>query len=169
MARMWQGDIWSEIWNDHELVTWTLGGRTFRTEGIPVQKPWGSVVRLLCMTSGWLSNPSASVSHLHKEDNHSTPQAAVRIKWIPFMLSNLRYADDTTLMAESEEELKSLLMTVKEESEKVGLKLNIQKMKITASGPIISWEIDGEKVETVSDFYFSGLQNHCRWWLQPWN
>ena len=80
-------------------------------------------------------------------------------------INNLRYADDTTLMAESEE-LKSLLMKVKEESEKVGFKLNIQKTKIMASGPITSWEIDGETVETVSDFiffYFSGLQNHCRW------
>ena len=73
------------------------------------------------------------------------------------------YADDTTLMAESEEELKSLLMKVKEESEKFGLKLNIQKTKIMASGPITSWEIDGETVETVSDLYFWGLQNHCRW------
>ena len=73
-------------------------------------------------------------------------------------------------MAESEEELKSLLMRVKEESENVGLKLNIQKTKIMASGPITSWDIDGETVETVSDWlYFSGLQNHCRWWLQPWN
>ena len=70
----------------------------------------------------------------------------------------------TTLMAESEEELKSLLIKVKEESEKVGLKLNIQKTKIMASDPITSWEIDGE---TVSDFIFGGLQNHCRWWLQP--
>ena len=77
--------------------------------------------------------------------------------------SNLRYADDTTLMAESEEELKSLLMKGKVESEKVSLKLNIQKTKITASGPITSWEIDGETVETVSDFIFWGLQNHCRW------
>ena len=74
-------------------------------------------------------------------------------------IKNLRYADDTTLMAESEEELKSLLMKVKEESEKVGLKLNIQKMKIMASGPIISWEIDGETVETVSDFIFLGLKS----------
>ena len=82
---------------------------------------------------------------------------------------NLRYADDTTIMAESEEELKSLLMKVKEESEKVGLKLNIQKTKITASGPITSWEIDGETVEAVSDFIFFGLRNDCRWWLQPWN
>ena len=76
-------------------------------------------------------------------------------------INNLRYADDTTLMAESKEELKSLLM--KEESENVGLKLSIQKTKIMASGPITSWEIDGETVETVSDFIFFGLQNHCRW------
>ena len=77
-------------------------------------------------------------------------------------INKFRYADDTTLMAESEEELKSLLMKVKVESENIGLKLNIQKMKIMASGPITSWEIDGETVETVSN-YFSGLQNHCRW------
>ena len=77
-------------------------------------------------------------------------------------INNLRYADDTTLMGESEEALQNLLMKVKEESEKVGLKLNIQKMKIMASGPITSWEIDGETVETVSDFMFFGLQNHCR-------
>ena len=76
--------------------------------------------------------------------------------------NNLRYADDTTLTAESEEELKSLLMKLKEESEKVGLKLNIQKTKIMASSPITSWEIDGKTVETVAD-YFGGLQNHCRW------
>ena len=75
----------------------------------------------------------------------------------------LRYADDTTLMAVSEEELKSFLMKVKEESEKTGLKFNVQKMKIMASGPIISWEIDGETVERVSGFIFGGLQNHCRW------
>ena len=75
---------------------------------------------------------------------------------------NLRYADDTTLIAESEEELKSLLMKVKEESKKAGLKLNIQKTEIMASGPITSWKIDGETVERVTD-YFSGLQNHCRW------
>ena len=73
------------------------------------------------------------------------------------------YADDTTLMAESEEELKSLLMKVKVESQKVGLKLNIQKTKIMASGPITSWKTDEETVETVLDFYFGGLQNHCRW------
>ena len=78
-------------------------------------------------------------------------------------INHLRYADDSTLMAESEEELKSFLMKVKVERKKVGLKLNIQKMKIMASGPITSWEIDGETVETVSDFIFGGLQNHCRW------
>ena len=72
-------------------------------------------------------------------------------------------------MAENEEELKSLLMKVKEDSEKVGLKLNIQKTKITASGPITSWEIDGEVMEMVTDFILVGLQNHCRWWLLPWN
>ena len=82
--------------------------------------------------------------------------------------NNLRSADDTTLMAESEER-KSLLMKVKEESEQVGLKLNIQKTKIMASDPITSWQIDGETIETVRDFYFPGLQNHCRLWLQPWN
>ena len=85
-------------------------------------------------------------------------QAGTKIAWRN--INHLRYADDTTLMAESEEELKSLLMKVKEESEKVSLKLNIQKMKIMASGPITSWEIDGE---TVSDFIFLGSENHCRW------
>ena len=83
-------------------------------------------------------------------------------------INNFRYADDTTLMAESEEELKSLLMKVKEQSEKVGLKLNIQKAKVMASGPITSWEIDGETMETVADF-ISQLQNHCGWWLKPWS
>ena len=78
-------------------------------------------------------------------------------------INNLRYADDTTLMAESEEELKSFLMIVKEEIEKVGVKLNIQKTKIMASGPITSWQIDGVTVETVYELHISGLQNHCRW------
>ena len=82
---------------------------------------------------------------------------------MPGEIKNLRYADDTTLMAESEEELESLLMKVKEESGKVGLKLNIQKTKIMASRPITSWEIVGETVETVSRLYFWGLPNHCRW------
>ena len=78
-------------------------------------------------------------------------------------INHLRYADDTTLMTDSEAELKSLLMKVKEESEKVGLTLTIQKRMIMAYGPITSWEIDGETVETVADFIFGGLQNHCRW------
>ena len=88
-------------------------------------------------------------------------EAQARIKTARRNINNLRYADDTTLKTESGEELKSLLMKVKDESEKVGLKLNI------SSGPITSWEIDGETVETVSDFYFGGLQNHCRWRQQP--
>ena len=90
-------------------------------------------------------------------------EAQAGIKIAGRNINNLRYADDTTLMAESEEELKSLLMKVKEESEKAGLKLNIQKMKIMASGPITSWQIDGETKETMTDFYFGVLQNHCRW------
>ena len=89
-------------------------------------------------------------------------EAQAQIKIARRNINNLRYADDTTLMAESEEELKSLLMKVKEESEKVGLKLNILKAKIMASGPITSWEIDGDSRNSVR-LYFSGLQNHCRW------
>ena len=89
-------------------------------------------------------------------------EAQAGIKIVRRNINNLRYADDTTLMAESEEELKSLLMKVKEESEKVGLKLNIWKTKIMTSGPITSWQIDGETMETVTDYYF-GLQNHCSW------
>ena len=85
-------------------------------------------------------------------------------------INNFWYADDTTLMAESEKELKSLLMKVKEKSEKVGLKLNIQKTKIMASGPITSWQIDGEAMGTVTDYILGAPKsNHCRWWLQPWN
>ena len=94
--------------------------------------------------------------------NAGLEEAQARIKVARRNINNLRYADDTTLMAESEEELKSLLMKVKEESEKVGLKLNIKKTKIMAFGPITSWQIGGERMETVKD-YFSGLQNHCGW------
>ena len=94
--------------------------------------------------------------------NTGLDEAQAGIKIAGRNINNLRYADDTTLMAESEEELKSLLMRVKEESEKVGLKLNIQKTKTMAFGPITSWEIDGATVETVSDYFFE-LQNHCRW------
>ena len=92
--------------------------------------------------------------------NAELEEAQAGIKIAGRNLNNLRYTDDTTLMAESEEELKSLLMKVKEEREKVGLKLNIQKTKILASGPISSWGIDGGTVETVSDFILGGLQNH---------
>ena len=94
--------------------------------------------------------------------NVGLEEAQAGIKIVRRTINNLRYADDTTLMAESEEELKSLLMKMKEESEKVGLKLNTQKTKIMASGPITSWETDGETVETVR-LYFSGLRSHCRW------
>ena len=100
--------------------------------------------------------------------NAELEEAQAGIKIARRNINNLRYADDTTLIAESKDELKSLLMKVKEESEKVGLKLNTQKTKIMASGPITSWGIDGETVETLSDFIFGGLQDHCRWWLQPW-
>ena len=94
--------------------------------------------------------------------NTGLEEAQAGIKNAGRNINNLRYADDITLMEESEEELKSLLMKVKEESEKVGLKLNIQKTKIMAAGPITSWEIDGEAVKTVADFLVGGLQNPCR-------
>ena len=104
-----------------------------------------------------LSLDNLYAAYIMRNAGLEEPQAGIKIAWRN--ISNLRYADDTFLMAESEEELKSLLMKVKEESEKVGLKLNIQKTKIMASGPIISWEIDGE---TVSDFIFLGSKLHCR-------
>ena len=101
--------------------------------------------------------------------NAGVDEAQAGIKIAERNINNLRYADDTTLMAENEEELKSLLMKVKEENEKVGLELNIQKTKIMTSGSITSWQIDGETVKTVADFILSGSKNHCRWWLQSWN
>ena len=101
--------------------------------------------------------------------NDKLDEAHAGIKIAGRNINNLRYADDTTLIAGSEEELKSLLMKVKEESEKVGLKLNIQKTKIMASDPVTSWEIDGETVETATDFIWGGLKNHSRWWLESWN
>ena len=100
--------------------------------------------------------------------NAGLDEAQAGIKISGKNINNLRYADDTTLMAEIEEELKGLLMKVKEQREKAGLQLNIQNTKIMAYSPIISWQINGETMETVTD-YFLGLQNHCRWWLQPWN
>ena len=95
--------------------------------------------------------------------NAGMDKAQIEIKIARRNIHNLRYAGDTTLMAESEEELESLLMEVKEDSEKVGLKLNIQKTKIMASIPITSWQIDGETMETVTDFILGGSKNHCRW------
>ena len=118
----------------------------------------GKGVRQGCLLSPCLFNFYAE----YIMRNAGLEEAEAGIKIAGKNINNLRYADDIILMAESEEELKSLLMNVKK-SEKVGLKLNIQKTKIMASGPISSWEIDGEKVETVSDFIFGGFQNHCRW------
>ena len=101
--------------------------------------------------------------------NARLDEAQTGIKIARRNINNHRYTDDTTLMAGSKEELKSLLVKMKEECEKAGWKLSIQKAKIMASSPITSWQIDGETVEPVTDFSFGGLQNHCRWWLQPWN
>ena len=101
--------------------------------------------------------------------NDGLDEAQAGIKIARRNINNLKNAYDTTLMAESEEKLNSLLLKVKEENEKAGLKLNIQKTNIMASGPITSWHIDGDTVETVADFTLLGLQKHCRWWLQPWN
>ena len=111
-----------------------------------------------CILSPCLFNLHAE----HIMQNAGLDEAQAGIKIAERNINNLRYADDTTLMAESEEELKSLLMKMKEESEKFGLKLNVQKTKIMASGSITSWEIDGETMQTVTD-YFLGFQNHCRW------
>ena len=117
---------------------------------------------------GWIL--SSCLFNLYAEyirRNAGLDEAQAGIKISGRNINNLRYRDDTTLMAESKEELKSLLLKVKEKSEKVGLKLNIKKTKIMTSGPITSWQINGETVETVADFIFCGLQNHCRCRLQP--
>ena len=119
----------------------------------------GKGVRQGCILSPCLFNLYAE----YIMRNAGLEEAQAGIKIARRNINNLRYADDTTLMAESEEELKILLMKLKEESEKSGLKLNIQKTNIMAFGPIASWQIDGETVETVTDFVFGGLQNHCRW------
>ena len=118
----------------------------------------GKAVRQGCILSPCLFNFYAE--YIMRNTGLEKTQAGIKIA--RRNINNLRYADDTTLMAESEEDLKSLLMKVKEESEKVGLKLNIQKTKIMASGPITSWQIDGETVGTVADFFFLGSKNHCR-------
>ena len=111
-----------------------------------------------CILSPCLFN--LSLEYIKRNAGLEEAQAGIKIAGRN--INNLRYADDTTLMAENEEQLKSLLMKVKEESEKAGLKLNIQKTKIVASGPITSWQIDGKTMETMRDFIL-GLQNHCRW------
>ena len=131
----------------HETMDWFKIGK----------RVWQS-----CILSPWLFNFYAEYIMWNARLDES--QAGIKITGRN--INNLRYADDTTLMAENEEELNSLLMRVKEESEKAGLKLNVEKTKIMASCPITLWQIDGE---TMTDFIFRGLQNHCRWWLQPWN
>ena len=132
-----------------------------RTQQLELDVDWfqiGKGVLQGCILSPCLFNLCAD----YIMRNTGLDDAQAGIKTGRRNINFLRYADDTTLMAESEEELKSLLMKVKEESEKVDLKLNIQKTKIKASSPITSWQVDGETVETVAD-YFSGLQDHCRW------
>ena len=119
----------------------------------------GKGVRQGCILSPCLFN--LYVEYIMRNAGLEETQAGIKIA--RRNINNLRYADDTTLMAESEEELKRLLITVKEESEKVGLKCNIQKTKILASGPITSWPVDGETMENSERLYFGGLQNHCRW------
>ena len=133
---------------------------TIRTRhGITDWSQIGKGVRQGCILSPCLFNFYAE----YITSNAGLDEAQAGIKIAGRNMNNLRYTDDTTLMAESEEELKSLLMKVKEESEKVGLKLNIQKTKIMVSGPTTSWEIDGGTVETSVRLYVFGLQNHCRW------
>ena len=119
----------------------------------------GTGVRQGCILSPCLFNLHAE--YIMRNAGLEEAQAGIKIAWRN--INKLKYADDTTLMAESEEELKSLLMKVKEDSEKVGLKLNIQKIKVMAYGHTTSWQIDGETVDTVADFYFGGPQNDCRW------
>ena len=124
----------------------------------------GKGVHQSCLLSPCLFNLYAE----YIMQNARLDEAQAGIKFTERYINNLRYADDTTLMAENEKVLKSPLMKVKEESEKVGLKLNIQKTKIMTSSPIISWQIDVETMET-EPLFEGGLQNHCRWWLQTWN
>ena len=124
---------------------------------------WFQIGKGVCQ--GYISSPCLfNVYAEYIMQNVGLDEAQAGIKTARKNINNLRYADDTTLMAEGKEELKRLLMKVKEESEKAGLKLSIQKTKIMASNPITSWQIDGETMETVTDFILGGgLQNHCRW------
>ena len=126
-------------------------------------KKIGKGVRQGCILSPCLFNFYAE--YIMRNAGLDEAQAGIKIS--RRNINNLRYAVDTTLVAESKEDLESLLMKVKEESEKAGLKLNIQKTKIMASSPITSWQIDGGNNENSERFYFLGLQNQCRWWLQP--
>ena len=119
-----------------------------------------ATVRTGCGTTDWFQF-NFYAEYIMRNSVLEEAQAGIKIAGRN--INNLRYADDTTLMAESEEELKSLLLKVTEESEKHGLKLNIQKTKVMASSPTTSWHIHGETVETVADFIFRGLQSHCRW------
>ena len=146
------------LYADQEATVRTGHGRT---DWFQIRKG----VRQGCMLSPFLFNLYAEYIMW----NAGLNEAQDGIKIAGRNINNPRYNDNTTLMAESEEELKSLLLKVKEERGKVGLKLKIQKIKIMASSPITSWQIDGETMETVTDFIFGGPQNHCRWWLQPWN
>ena len=125
----------------------------------------GKGVRQGCILSPCLFNFYA----VYIMRNATQDEAQAGIKIAGRNINNLRNADDTTLMTESEEELKSPLIKVKEESEKGDLKFNIQKTKIMASGPITLWQIDGVTIERLTDFIFLGSKSHCRWWLQPWN
>ena len=127
-----------------------------------MEQDWFQIAKGVCQSctlSPYLFNLYAEYIMRHA----GLDEAQTGIKIAKRNINNLRFSNDTTLMAESEEELKNLLMKVKEKSEKVSLKLNIQKTKIMASGPITSWQIDGETVETVTDLIFGGLQNLCRW------
>ena len=145
------------LYAGQEATVWTWHGTT----------DWfqiGKGVCQGCILSPWLFN--FCVEYIMWNAGLDEAQAGIKIAGRN--INNLRYADNTTLMAESKE-LKSLLIKVREESENIGLKLNIRKTKIMASGPITSWQIDGETVETVIDFILGGPQNHCRWWLQSWN
>ena len=163
LQEMWIPDhltcLLRNLYAGQEATLWTGRGTT----------DWFQIGKGLCQ--GCILSPR--LFNLYAEyimRNAGLEEAQVGIKISRRNINNnLTYAEDTTLTAESEEELLSLLTKVKDESEKVGLKLNIQKTKIMASSPITSWQIDGKTMEAVRDFIFGGLQNHCRWWLQPWN
>ena len=139
-----------------------------------------AIVRTLHGTTEWVKiekgvyqgctfSPCSLIYRVHNAKCWAVYESQAGIKIARSNINNLRYANDTAIMAESEEELKSLLIKVNEESEKAGLKFNIQKTKIIASIPITSWQIEGVKSGNSGRLYFLGLQNHCRWWLQPWN